>query len=713
MVDLLREMKLNPDKGYINRGTLTTGDSFCFDGYSVWYYGQMEGLRRAEGFTLFFEVAPYGWSGRGDGLFSCYDSTKGEGLSVSVLTYGTVEVSFGLGKVAATFTSLDTHLKKDEWNRVIVCFRGAAGWCDLIINGKTANRMQFRRHSAIAWPERPMYLGKHLDHGRAFVGIPRREPKILDEPLGMNVPMGCFWGLMRSAVLEEEEKPLDELVLLSSVNDPGLPEAYRPDRSAFSCDADRPQYHLIPPERWMNEPHGPMYYNGYYHIFYQANLHAPVWDHIQWGHLASSDMVHWKDLPPALETEEGNFDEMGIWSGNSVIDEEGIPRLYYTAGDSRRFPNQAVAMAKAADTGDPLLTSWKKYPRLVKEQDTGWPGEFRDPFVWRENGEYFMLVGTGDEANGGGNAALYVSPDGLDWTSCGFLVDYDYAINHRVGHIWELPVLLPLKNKAGGIVCHILLLCACQIEDDIVETYYFLGHWDAERRHFELLREGAGAGGRAQLLDLGHGYFTGPSGFVTPDGRSVLFTIAQEKRGFIDQYHAGWAHNGGLPVELWWEDGVRFAPVREISGIRGRKLLELSGVSLAEAAEALSVFNGNRFCLQVRAKGSLLALGVVNCMERRTVFYERGDRRLGILDPEGKECGRFRGEIDRIDIGDEEIALDLYLDHSMIEVYLNDRKSVTIRNYAGEGARYLDISGEAEEITSLTLWEMDSAYEER
>ena len=37
----------------------------------------------------------------------------------------------------------------------------------------------------------------------------------------------------------------------------------------------------------MNEPHAPFFYNGYYHIFYQANLHAPIWDSIQWGHLAT------------------------------------------------------------------------------------------------------------------------------------------------------------------------------------------------------------------------------------------------------------------------------------------------------------------------------------------------------------------------------------------------------------------------------------------
>ena len=58
------------------------------------------------------------------------------------------------------------------------------------------------------------------------------------------------------------------------------------------------------------------FYNGY-HIFYQANLHALSWDSIQWGHLASKDMVHWKDLPLTC-SQKMVFDEWMLvrkWTG--------------------------------------------------------------------------------------------------------------------------------------------------------------------------------------------------------------------------------------------------------------------------------------------------------------------------------------------------------------------------------------------------------------
>ena len=38
------------------------------------------------------------------------------------------------------------------------------------------------------------------------------------------------------------------------------------------CLADdplRPQYHLMPATNWLNDPNGPVFFAGYYHMFYQ------------------------------------------------------------------------------------------------------------------------------------------------------------------------------------------------------------------------------------------------------------------------------------------------------------------------------------------------------------------------------------------------------------------------------------------------------------
>lgn len=61
----------------------------------------------------------------------------------------------------------------------------------------------------------------------------------------------------------------------------------------FSCcfvfvncsDNYRPQYHALPPSNWINDPNGPIYYMGQYHLFFQYNPYEAVWGNITWGHM--------------------------------------------------------------------------------------------------------------------------------------------------------------------------------------------------------------------------------------------------------------------------------------------------------------------------------------------------------------------------------------------------------------------------------------------
>ena len=47
-------------------------------------------------------------------------------------------------------------------------------------------------------------------------------------------------------------------------------------------DPLRPQYHVMPEKNWLNDPNGPVYYNGYYHMFFQHNPNAAVWGDMHW-----------------------------------------------------------------------------------------------------------------------------------------------------------------------------------------------------------------------------------------------------------------------------------------------------------------------------------------------------------------------------------------------------------------------------------------------
>ena len=69
----------------------------------------------------------------------------------------------------------------------------------------------------------------------------------------------------------------------------------------------------------MNDPNGPLFCGGRYHVFYQHIPDGCEWDFgIVWGHAISSDLVHWEHLPNALKPSPGGLDADGCFSGPSA-----------------------------------------------------------------------------------------------------------------------------------------------------------------------------------------------------------------------------------------------------------------------------------------------------------------------------------------------------------------------------------------------------------
>src|ERR1700690_4352551 len=99
------------------------------------------------------------------------------------------------------------------------------------------------------------------------------------------------------------------------------------------ADPNHPVFHITAPAQWINDPNGPIFYKGWYHLFYQLN---PFSDESgaralrYWGHVRSRDLVKWEPLPIALwpSTELG---EESIWSGCCTINDLGQPMCFYTS----------------------------------------------------------------------------------------------------------------------------------------------------------------------------------------------------------------------------------------------------------------------------------------------------------------------------------------------------------------------------------------------
>lgn len=178
------------------------------------------------------------------------------------------------------------------------------------------------------------------------------------------------------------------------------PNAPRP-----AADPQRPQYHLMPPSGWLNDPNGLIQWGDEYHVFYQHNPAGAFHDRIHWGHAVSTDLAHWRHLPIALAPEPGTIDEDGCWSG-CAVNNDGIPTIMYSGASSI---GQRPCIATSSDG----LLTWQKYagnPVIAAPPPDLDLIEYRDHSIWREDGMWYQLIGVGIHDQGGA-ALLYRSPD--------------------------------------------------------------------------------------------------------------------------------------------------------------------------------------------------------------------------------------------------------------------------------------------------------------
>ena len=187
------------------------------------------------------------------------------------------------------------------------------------------------------------------------------------------------------------------------------------------ADPMRPQYHLQPARGWMNDPCGPIYWGGRYHMFFQYNPHAAVWGDMHWAHAVSPDMIRWRRQPIALAPTPGGPDQDGCFTGTAVVaDGNPHPALHRRAqgadrqatlrdGNSNLRETQCLAVAE-----DDALLHWRKLPQpVIAAPPAGMDiTGFRDPSPWREEkeGPWYMVVASGRRGVGG-NVLLYKSSD--------------------------------------------------------------------------------------------------------------------------------------------------------------------------------------------------------------------------------------------------------------------------------------------------------------
>jgi sucrose-6-phosphate hydrolase SacC (GH32 family) len=691
------------------------GNALWFDGYSTFIQREKESfLPHTKGMTLSMWVAPYSFGGiEGESvtaLINQHDRMREIGFILGFYKTGTLSFQLGLTSGWVDLSTEGVTLPKNEWTYVVATFDSSEGIIAIYVNGKLASKQQVEKDSRFLPADVDLLIGKN------------NHSKMIERTFSL----GMFSGLMDEVCIYERaltsEEIREEFRSYLTVNGGKIPSLKHEDiaihREDFSNDKHRPQYHLTPPGHWMNEPHAPLYYEGKYHLFYQHNPQGPYWGNIHWGHWVSEDLIHWKDMPISLSPEKNQVDPDGTWSGCAHFDEEGVPVLFFTAGNNHYLPNQMIGLArsKVNSDGDLELKHWEKHlePILFQPKDCNLDDDgFRDPFVWKEGKVWYQLVGSGINGQGG-TALLFESENLIDWSYRGPLYISDNIKYPYLGRVWELPILLPLGKDSKGNDKHIFIISPIGDEAD-VEVFYWIGKWDCENGVFIPDVE------EPELIDIGDFHFTGPSAMIDPKtGRLILFTIAQGERPIEYEYASGWAHNGGLPVELFLgkDDRLKCKPIDEVKTLRKRTLLDVEKVTIAEVNQSLMDISGDM--LEIEATFQQREQGCIGMYIRQSqgrdeetlLYYNQStseffvDRSKTTLDPKEKTRGVQGGEVDLSSA--EPLKIRVFLDKSMVETYINDMKSLTTRVYpTREDSKGISLFGNDEVIVeSIRVWEL-------
>jgi len=484
-----------------------------------------------------------------------------------------------------------------------------------------------------------------------------------------------------------------------------LVQRFAESRRKLAADPYRPIYHYVNPEGRLNDPNGLCFWKDRWHLFYQA--YPPEDPRQHWGHAVSDDLIHWRDLPYAIYPHP----EEKCFSGATLVEDDRVIAMYH----GTRAGNMVAV------SGDPLLLNWEKVTGRPVIPLENAPCRVFDPCIWKKDGTYYSLSG-GTLPGPGGKPVradfLLRSKDLVEWEYLHPFVEQDRFT--LVGDDGACPYFWPIGDR------HILLFFS-----HMSGGQYLLGDYDKPRD---------------KLVATAHGLFNfGPSApagvhapSATPDGQGGVIVIFNMNPAKPTE---GWNQIMTLPrrLTLVGKEDLAIGPAGDIESLRGQHR-HVDAMTLPANEEiVLEAVQGNAMEIVAEidpAGAPMVELDVLRSPNReeftRIAFYKgRGYRR------------RDRGRNDRYSLitidssyssllpdvlsrapetapiflePNEPLELRVFVDRSVVEVFVNGRQCVALRVYPGREDSVgvsLRSQGRDARLRSLDAWQMKSIYGSR
>ncbi len=499
----------------------------------------------------------------------------------------------------------------------------------------------------------------------------------------------------------------------AQLRDNPLLKQFREARQRQDADPQTPVYHFSCPNGVLNDPNGLCFWQGRWHMFYQTR--PPEETRWHWAHAVSTDLVHWRDLPYALYPNP----EEQCYSGATLVEKDRVIAIYHG-----RNLGTMIAVSH-----DPLLLNWEKLGggtvipidkdgkqhHFLSHEDL--PYRIYDPCLWKQGDTYYSLSGSVQYDGPAGKAVpaefLFRSKDLIHWDFVHQFLEGDHFT--KPGDDGACPYFWPIADR------HMLIFFS-----HWSSAQYLLGDYDTAREKFVVTAHGKfsfgpvlnggvqapaavpdGKGGLIAVFNMNAGLSSkGASGIMTLprhltlQGKEDLF---MEPAGDIAALHGDPMHVDAtaLPVnkelvlpgvhgsalEIDAEIDPETAPVVELNVLRSPGREEFTRISLLANRNLTSRFMPPQEKLAVvtldNTRSSQLPEALPRPPETASVFIPPG----------------------------EPFKLRVFVDHGIVEVFVNGRQCVAVRTHPGRadstGVSLLAVGQEAG-LRSLTAWPMKS-----
>ena len=503
------------------------------------------------------------------------------------------------------------------------------------------------------------------------------------EPHASPVPRQVF-----SESLAEQERELKANKLI---------RRFAVSRKKLASDPYRPAYHFVNPECMLNDPNGLCFWQGRWHLFYQAYPPDEFPDpkdikkrRQHWGHAVSEDLVHWRDLPYAIYPGT----ERMCFSGSTVVEKDRVVAYYPGVG-----AGQMVAVAD-----DPLLLNWDKSGPV--NSGVG------DSDIWKEGDTYYGLVGGMAKYHRGAGwpmMSLWASKDLVNWELRGpFLEKTPFTLRNDDG---ACPNFQPIGDK------HILLYFS-----HTNGGQYFLG--DYADHKFKPYEHGRFNHGR-----VAPGGVHAPS--AASDGRGGVMNILNindaKQSDDWDQIMSVTQRLTLGPDHL-----LRIEPISALASLRTKHQHVGETVIPANQEVVFDQIQGNAMELSVEIDPrdarwvQLNVLRSHDAKEQTSITFYNHDRKLsywyqtaGEVVLDGSRSSTLpdvwlrppeRATMPR---NGEPLRLRVFIDRSVVEVFVNQRQYMAMRVYPGSPDSVgisLRAQGQDAVLESLDAWQMKALW---